>query len=230
MTEPSGKADIRISGSATLRTRTNLSYHHLLAACRFTARIAEVEQANESKPFGAFWEEILHYSLAVAALSVATIECFANELYFEGAILSKSINPAGVEAVAEMIDSESILKKYAVALAIRNGKTLDYGCLSVQNVDVLIKLRNAVIHFKPEWLEEQDRHSKLSKQLQYKFKVSPFFPNESIFPRAWATHDFAAWAIKSTVQFLDYFYAEVELECPINKFKDHLTRTSGLAL
>lgn len=209
--------------TATAKSRTNLALHHLFAACRFTARIGEIEDQNSHQPFGTFWEEILQNALGVATLSVACIECYANELYFEGSAISSALNPAAVEVVAEMIDSEPILRKYSVALAVRVGKKLDFGIPSVQNADAIIKLRNAVVHFRPEWFEEQDKHDKLSKVLQYKFKTSPFLQGEPVFPRAWASHDFATWAVRSSVTFLEYFYAQAGIDCPLDKFKTRLS-------
>lgn len=40
--------------SASVKVRTNLALHHLFAACRFTARIHEIENENLGEPFGEF--------------------------------------------------------------------------------------------------------------------------------------------------------------------------------
>src|SRR6267378_2950147 len=88
--------------TATAKSRTNLALHHLFAACRFTARIGEIEEQNKSQQFGAFWEEILQNALGVVTLSVASIECYANELYFEGSAISTVLNPVAVELIADL--------------------------------------------------------------------------------------------------------------------------------
>ena len=230
MTDLSAHVQVNFTGSATLRTRTNLAIHHLFAACRFASRVALIERDNVGQPFGEFWEEILHNALAVATLTVASIESHANEMYFEGAILAPGLNPAAAAEFAEIIDAESIVRKYSVALAFRSGKRLNPGNLPVQNADALIKLRNAIVHFRPEWSGEQDKHDKLSKILQYKFKPSPFFPNEPVFPRAWASHAFCVWSLKTAVQFLEHFYVEVGIPSPIEQFKPQLSRLSENAL
>lgn len=222
-------AHAQVNDTAT-KTRANLALHHLFAACRFASRIKEVESENSGQPFGAFWEEILHNSLGVATLTVASIESYANELYFEGSILTPTLNPAAARQIAELIDSKSILDKYSTALAVRVGKHLNLGILPVQNAAALIKLRNAVVHFRPEWFDEQDKHDKLSKDLGPKFKPSCFLPNEPLFPRAWASHDFAAWALRTTVAFLEHFYSEVGVECPLSKFKARLKELSANTL
>ena len=93
----------------------------------------------------------------------------------------------------------------------------------VQNVEALIKLRNAVVHFRPEWFDEQDKHDKLSRQLIHKFKLSRFLRHEPLFPRAWASGSFAVRALKSTVDFLDHFYHEAGMISPIAKSRARLS-------
>ncbi|KZT17729.1 hypothetical protein A1D30_01345 [Acidovorax sp. GW101-3H11] len=200
----------------------NLALHHLLAACRFAARTYELEQENSGQPFGGFWEEILHNSLAVATLTVASLESYANEMYFEGSILGDSLSPAAAAEISTLIDRESVLKKYSLALAIRAEKRLDFGSSAVQNADALIKLRNSVVHFRPEWFGEQQSHEKLSRRLQHRFQPSPFLPNELLFPRSWASASFAYWAVQSSVAFIKNFYAEIGLPCPLDQFDEKI--------
>ena len=216
--------------SGTGRTRTNLALHHLFAACRFSARVKEIESANAGQPFAAFWEEILQNSLGVAVLTVAALESYANEMYFEGSILKQGLNAAAAAELAEIIDRESILTKYSLALSISAGKKLDLGLSVTQNVDALIKLRNAVVHFRPEWFDEQDKHEKLSIRLHNKFKPSTFLPNELVFPRAWASHSFNVWALKTTVEFIDHFHSEAGTPSVLAQFKTNLSTLSAGAL
>jgi hypothetical protein len=119
---------------------------------------------------------------------------------------------------------------YAAIHAFRTGEGLDLGAAEIQGMDGLIRLRNAVVHFKPEWFEEQTRHAKLSGQLHYKFEGSPFLPGERLFPRAWASHSFAVWALRSTVGFLDHFYGQIRQPCPLAPFRARLTTLSDGAV
>jgi hypothetical protein len=202
----------------------------LFAACRFAARIAEVEEQNREQPFGGFWEEILQNSLAVAVLTVAGLESYANELYFEGAALAGQMNPVAIEEVAALIDRKKVLDKFSAALAFRAGKKLDRGVGPVQNADALIDLRNAVVHFRPEWTGKSGEHRKLSARLKGKFDPTPVLPNELLFPRAWASASFARWAIRTAVAFLDYFYQEAGMENTLTKSKPQLSALSGVSL
>lgn len=216
--------------TATGKTRMNLALHHLFGACRFTARIRELEEAHESDIFGPFWEEVLHNALGVATLTVACLECYANEFYFEGSILATTLNPTATNAVAALIDKESILRKYEVALAIRSDKPLPYDAAVVQNVDALIRLRNAVVHFRPEWFAETGAHDKLSRRLDHKFAPSRFLPGEPLFPRAWASGSFSVWALKTAVEFLDYFCPEANVPNPLDLFRERISEYSANAL
>lgn len=216
--------------TASLRTRINLGLHHLFAACRFSARVHQIEFENVGKPFGSFWEEILQNSPGVAVLSVASLESLANEMYFKGAVLRPGLNQAAALELADVVDKETILRKYAIALSISAGKRLDSGATATQNADALIKLRNAIVHFRPEWVDEQSKHEKLSKLLQNKFQPSAFLPNESVFPRAWASHSFTVWALKATVEFIDHFHAEAGVVSILDPFRPQLSELSANAL
>ncbi len=175
---------------ATAKTRMNLAIHHLFAACRLAARVGEIERANAKEPFGEFWEEIFQNSLGVATLTVACIECYANELFFEASALGRVLNPTAAATVADLVDNQSIL----------------------------------------QWFGEQDKHEKLSKVLQYKFKTSIFLSSEPVFPRAWASHDFCVWALRTAVAFLAHFYERAGLQFPLAQFESRLSQLSANAL
>lgn len=230
MTELHAHLTANATVTAIGRSRTNLALHHLFAACRFSARVGEIENQNSGQPFGAFWEEILQNSLGVATLTVAALESYANEMYFQGAILRPGLTPAAAEEIAELIDRESVIRKYAIALSIAAGKRLDMGSTSMQNADALIKMRNAVVHFRPEWFDESGKHEKISKLLQSRFEPSQFFPNEPVFPRAWASHSFTILALRSSVEFIDNFHSEVGRPSPIEPFRAQISALSSNTL
>ena len=117
-----------------------------------------------------------------------------------------------------------------MALALRSGKELSFSISVVQNVDALIKLRNAVVHFHPEWFDAQDKHDKLSRQLAYKFERSAFLAGEPLFPRAWASGSFVVWALKTTVEFIEHFCIESGIPNPLSQFRNRISKYSANAL
>ncbi|MEO6965617.1 MAG: hypothetical protein ABI076_06925 [Acidobacteriaceae bacterium] len=225
--EGSGSVQQNDSMTGRIKTYMNLSPHHLLAASRSVGRVRQIEKEYEFQPLGPFWEEILHNALGIATLTVASLECYANELYFENTIFPPTLNPIATTMAAPMVEKETVLFKFEFALALNSGKRLSHGEPSVQNVAALIKLRNSVLHFRPEWFDEQDKHDKLSRLLIHKFELSRFLPGEPVFPRAWASGSFAVWALESTVSFLDYFYAEAAILSPLDKLRKRLSEYAG---
>ncbi len=109
------------------------------------------------------------------------------------------------------------MKKFEVALTIRSGKDLGRGTSVVQNVEALIKLRDSVVHFRPEWFDAQDKHDKLSRHLAGKFDRSHFFDDEeSLFPRAWASGSFVLWSLRTTSDFIEHFCSEGDIPNPLS--------------
>ena len=67
---------------------------------------------------------------------------------------------------------------------LRTNHGLNKGEAAFDNVAALIKLRNALVHFKPEWSDEKREHLKIEKRLKGKFQLSPFLsPNDEFFPK-----------------------------------------------
>ena len=218
------------SATATARCRTNLALHHLFAACRFAAQIGRIEHDNVGEPFGEFWEEIFQYSLGVVTLSVASLESYANEHMVDGGLSNGSLPSKATESIASLIDREPILRKFNFLLEVRTGRSLDFGTNVVQCADLLVKLRNAVIHFRPEWDDEAISHAKLSSRLENRFMRSPYFQNETLFPRAWATHSFSVWALQSTIAFLDHFAQESGIDSKLGPFRERFSLYSDGAV
>ena len=201
------------SGSA----RTNLALQHLLGAARFTRQACQVEQANAGKPFGPFFEELFHLATAAITLSVASLEAFANELFADGTQRFPSFSKEILDAVWVLAEQRPFMEKYDLALTLHAAPRFDKGVPVYQNVDALVHLRNALIHFKPEWDDAQVAHKKLSARLQYKFALNPFLPaHEPLFPRGCMSYGCAEWAVTSVVGFLTDFQVRLKMESKID--------------
>ena len=155
----------------------------------FCHNVGAIETANAGKPFGDFWEHIQAYSIATVLTSVAALESYANELFVDHAIVFPELREDIMAKLWELYEQKSILDKFDFALLLRQGKAFDKGASPYQDITALIKLRNALTHYKPEWSNEQVEHAKVSSALKYKATHSSYFPpNEPLFPRAWASH------------------------------------------
>lgn len=208
----------------TARTRMNMSLPHLLSACFFSRAVCDLEGANLGKRFGSFWQEILAHATASIFLTVASLESYANELFADRDKNFPNIPSEILLKLWELYDQKPILEKFDLALLLRTAGSVDRGCSPAQDVYLLIRLRNALVHFKPEWFGEQEEHAKLANQLAGRFTRSPFFGvDEPLFPRGWATHGCTAWAIGSAVDFIDTIERQAGLASRLDKFRARLT-------
>ena len=90
-----------------------------------------------------------------------------------------------------------------------------------QSFDRVIRLRNALTHFKPEWPSEAVEHEKLSKRLSNYAARSPWFPDEDLFPRAWATHETSVWAVSTVLGFIVDFSVKSGVT---DRLRKHMSR------
>ena len=191
--------------------RTNLSIPHLYAAARFSRHVAQVERQHDKEPLGAYYDEILHFSSACILTAVAALELHANELFADRASVFPNMSADLLHHLWKNYEQKSITEKFQLALVMRNAPKLPMGSRPGQDIDVLLALRNALMHFKPEWHDEAVKHRALSQKLRGKFKPSPLFPNELVFPHTWATHGCTKWAVERSVEFLRKFERRAQL-------------------
>ena len=96
-----------------------------------------------------------------------------------------------------------------LALALGGWPPFSKGAQPWQSVAKLVKLRNALIHYEPEWVPVPtaagEEHS-FEKQFAGTFSLNPLAPDENPFyPDKILGHGCAAWAIKSSMAFMDSF-------------------------
>lgn len=83
--------DARDTVEFVASVRMNLAVQNMLAAARFSRRVAELEKIHGSEEFGAFWDEILHNSIASIMCCTSSLEAYANELFFDRGTIFKKI-------------------------------------------------------------------------------------------------------------------------------------------
>jgi hypothetical protein len=210
---------------ATGRQRYNFAVQHMIAAARFARLCYKVEDENAGAPFGPFYDEIVSYVMATILSSVASLEANINEIFADlrdGFIVFDGLDMNLVTELWDLIEKKPILEKYQFALVLKKKDRMKKGDKKYQSVDTLIKVRNALVHFKPEWLDEQQEHKAIGKLLRGKFPLSPFFnKNDPIFPMRCMTHGFADWAVRSSLEFTKCFTQIADLP---NRFAQFLDR------
>jgi hypothetical protein len=207
--------------SATVKTRTNYAVPHLLSAATFSRRLGEIETRHSGQDFGPFWDEILAHATATVLLAVAGLESYANELFIDMNQNFPGVRQELLEKLWSDNERKSTLDKFDLALLLREASTRVAGIESFQSVDALVRLRNALMHFKPEW--EPAKHKQLSSELRSFFKPSKFLvSDQGVFPRAWASHDCTIWAVNSVLSFIEHFEDCAGLPHKMAEFSDRL--------
>lgn len=199
---------LTVNCSGTIRIGSAFAVQHLLAAARFSHQCREVEKENEGRDFGNFFNEIIACTSASVLLAVASIESNINEhLDYPNNIFPKLPENAAREC-CQLLSRLPILEKYNRALSINGLPPQDEGKLNYQNTKALISLRNELVHFHPEWQDDQKKHKSLSAQLRGKFPLTSFISESTgspVFPYRIMGHGCTKWAVATAREFMKTF-------------------------
>ncbi len=176
--------------------RDNFSCLHFFAAAHFSARVKELEKAHNKEALGPFFHEIRFNSIAAVFTAFASVEALANELLVNWSKVVPNA-PSLSNKRKEEIDKKHPLCKLNFILTEGGKPKISCSVPPGEDLELLRKLRNALIHFRPEWLRNQAEHAKLSKKLRGRFAGSPFLASDVLFPRAWASHSCTTWAVRT---------------------------------
>jgi len=201
-----------LTATGTIRTRMNFAIQHMLAAARFSRRCAEIERENQGKVIDYFFDEVIHCCTAAIFFSVASIEANINELFVDSDQHFPNQTPDLIGEFLELLKDKPILEKYQSVLVLKDVSKFDQGRAPYQDVDSLIKARNALVHFKPEWNDEQKVLKGVGDRLNGKFSLSPFVDQgEPTFPQRCMSHGCASWAVRSSLAFMEAFHQAATL-------------------
>lgn len=222
----SGSAMGTSFASATLRTKANFALHHMLAAARF-ARLSESIEANYAgEPFGPISAEIISYVSATVLTSGAGLEAYINELFIDADTIFPEYRQGTSAYLWDIlwkeVERKDTLGKYEIALDLKKQTRFTKEDKSsplysiYTSASILIEVRNALIHFKPQWDDEEKSHQAIALRL-LKENVQPRLSVGStpIFPTDFMCHDMTRWAVKSSWTFIEAFSQKADLP---NKF------------
>ncbi|MEZ5719780.1 MAG: hypothetical protein R3E55_15415 [Burkholderiaceae bacterium] len=201
----------------------NLALHHLFCGMSFSAQILEIEGIYKSQSFGAFWEEILHNALGVAILTAAYENAMQMSSTLRAPSLAKKLSSPERPTPSRRSDRQRNRSAQIQRGSARHSLRQDvpYGDLVIQNVDALIKLRNAVVHFRPEWFTELGAHETLSRRLNQKFDPLRFPGRVSLSTRMDALlHHLPVGPSRRWWSFFDYFCTEAGIANPLDPFRE----------
>jgi len=213
-----------LTSTGRMRQKSAYAIQHLMAAATFSRQCGKAQEENIGKPLGAFYDEQVACVSAAVMLSVASIESYINELLSDCKIIFPEMTDSQSTEFVELISSLSILQKYEKVIAVKNLDPFKKGESPYQDVDILISMRNELVHFHPEWHDEQIRHDRLGKKLQYRFELSPFISEGLgvLFPQRIISHGCTNWAVTKSLEFMISFTEKVGLPNKFEKFKERL--------
>jgi hypothetical protein len=151
---------------------------HLLWTARHEAKLAEKIEAAHGSGRSRFSIEHRAYVLSSIVASVAFLEAMINELYQDAADdhapdggYITPLSPECRNLMAELWRSTregklKTIEKYERLLLFAGAKPLDRGGQVYGNARLLLRLRNAIIHFRPEDRSAEDELDKLQKGLR----------------------------------------------------------------
>jgi hypothetical protein len=122
-----------------------------------------------------------------------------------------------------------ILEKFQLALALAGKDLFDRGKRPYQEVALLVRLRNALVHYVPEWVTyvspetEALENQGIKESLSGKFELNPLRgPADPFFPDRCLAYGCAKWAVTSCIEFADEFFSRMGLPRPYDHIRPRL--------
>jgi len=205
-----------------IRHKLPLSLDHIVAAVLSATYVREFEYGERAPVL--FHSRAEHRSACLSCIfsTVAYLEADINELFAnaeEGHADGLAKDPivlTRIRAAWELVQRSATLDKYDLALALCDQPVFNKGESPYQAVALLVRLRNALIHFKPEWqpgggfTDEESELSKLSKSLMKSFPENSLAETyQPYFIQRCLGYGSSKWAITSSVAFVKEFRARI---------------------
>lgn len=169
------------------------------------------------------------HAMTAALSAVAFLEAIVNEVWQDAADskpgehtpYTEGIPDNAVATMRELWNGKenaermlSLLSKFQVALVCAGHDRMDKGAEPYQSVDVLVDLRNELVHFKPQWWHDDGRdEAKFVKRLRDRLAGrenrqpigEPWFPNKVLGAGC------ADWACSSVIGFAREWHGRMGL-------------------
>ncbi|HEY7568401.1 MAG TPA: hypothetical protein VH762_12560 [Gemmatimonadaceae bacterium] len=200
-------------------------YRHLIGSARFFAQRARAAEDRATKHTevgaAATGDLVRHRSYVSGAIlsAAAFLEASVNELYLELNGLKSSERtrlPRRVLAVLGRfwsdIERAPVLHRYQVVLMVADAERFDERRAPFQDADSLMKLRDALVHFRPERPESRRRLRTLEQRLRTRFEPNPLaLADSDWFPDLCLSAACAEWAVQAADAFTEDFCKRMAL-------------------
>jgi hypothetical protein len=163
---------------------------------------------------------------AVASLEAAINEVFIDAQY-AGSPTFSGVDPSIRKSLTvkpwNKLEGKPILYKYQKALTLAERLRFDQSGDPYKEVDDLIHLRNALVHYKLEWDTNLREHKSIENRLKSRFEPNPYAGETSAsFPKKCLGYGCAEWAVKTSVCFIDDSFGRLGLTSIFENFREDL--------
>jgi hypothetical protein len=212
---------------ATASTRYSFTAQFLRGGAIFARRAHEIEA-------GADVSDDLrseHAACVVGAVTqaAAALEAEISEVLIHGPghhLGSNGINATARDfllPLADIIDGERTLRRYELVLHLLHMPAFDRGAHPYQIADLLIDLRNELIHYKSKWGDQMERAKVFARLQELKFDKPTFMsPHTNFFPHRCLSASLASWSVTAGVDFINAFYSNLAVASPLIAHAVHL--------
>lgn len=233
--------EFNVQESCEIKVRTYFSIQHIQSAALFCRASHKLEAAFDGKYDQQLFTEHRAYVTNAIFSAVCFLEATINEFFCDALDSPDGIKEIGedrIKLLANMWDLNipktahyPIVNKYQIALTLLEKTQFDKGTSPFQDVQVLVTLRNALMHYEPEWVigglsfnSELDNLNSLSKKLKSKFELSEIFKNTGnpFFPDKCLGYGCAKWAVLKSIEFVEEFFRKIGVKSTIEHVKESL--------
>ena len=213
------------SFAPTIRIRYNFTFNFLLGATTLAKLAKDIEAKGKS---ATELDQLNHKAFVAGSImqAVASIESDIWSLINHGPghhLGNEGYDKSSHDTlliIAETLEKEPPLKRCDLILQLIRGKKLDLGKQPMQDLSLLISLRNEITHFKSLWTDEIDRKT-LYKELEKRDSTRPpYYPDGfmNFFPNICLNAYRAQWAVTTVFDFIEYFYKELGIKSSIGNY------------
>jgi len=208
----------------TLRVKSGLARLHIDSCSLFANLCKKIEDEEEHLNWPQpRWDEARSYALSSVVLAVAALESSINELYQQAIDRDKnaleSLTNEQLSLLEQLwhdVEKFPILSKYQIALTAKGSESMVMGTEPYQSAAALVSLRNALLHFKPEWDDTLYKHQKLEEKLRNYFGPSKLADKAKgrmvWFPHKCLGASCANWSYGTAMRFSEQFCMKMDIK------------------
>lgn len=185
----------------------------------------ETELAKGKRNRSELIKEHQAYFYGVIFNTVSYLEAFINEyfvLFSQGNIYDLRIDGDSLVQIENLwkmniprTASFKILDKYQIMLTLCKRPKFNKATRPFQDMEILVRLRNSLIHYEPEYIETKFKNPdaqlhRFEKYLNSKIDINPFATKlDDFYPTKIISHSCCEWALKSVDHFTYDFYKKL---------------------